>query len=764
MTAVRKSGLFLVLAGAMLTCICTGSAFADAPLSHALNITVLDGNQNPLNESTVEIWGKDTPSFAVLTNGDGTHYSEVGGGFVWVQVSDPNQGTDTIGMQLRRGLIDLNIDVTLNNSVASSEISYGPGVFANTFHLWGGEGGDGSGTNDCGDCDLDEGEGCGNDTNGGCNSSPPAFTEVDCSGGSVTFCGTAWAEGGTRDTDWYRFTTTETLDISASASSEFAGVLFVVGGIPACAPVVLGSTGAPGPGCATSSASATNLPASDYVIFVATGSFDGDPCAQGTNDYVVTIDVCASGPPTGACCLEDGTCVDDTTEEECASLGGAYQGDGTTCSGGFIGYVVEDCGDAFEDISGTGTIAPTASGSDDNGDVVPIGFTFNFFGDDHAFIGIASNGYLTFGADLSDFTNDPIPSGTDPNDAIFPAWDDWSPNQQGDVYFETKAGPTRFIAQWQDVIHFGGCCTATFQAILFEDGCIDFRYGTPYTTDSDTIGVENQDGSDGTDAGSNTHVPGDCVHICPLTEPPLDCPTNPTAECPDGPIVVSAEFPVSVDFSGSDPDANEVVSLSVTITPDPPTAPTITTNDGNPATGNLSWTPTVDDIGEYEVCVTATDEEGNEDTCCFNLEVAECYALVAGDSGNDFYNNGHSWPTYLSGIHTDIPVLMEEPGVFTLTFPNQGTQVFGSGRGANGFGGTPNVPVRVYAQVVMWNPVVFPNNPEQWTEGVEITVYPNGNSVSRLYGQPDGMHIQTEITRNPDGTVTVRLPFEIEGL
>mgnify|MGYP006979925114 CR=1 FL=1 len=64
----------------------------------------------------------------------------------------------------------------------------------------------------------------------------------------------------------------------------------------------------------------------------------------------------------------------------------------------------------------------------------------------------------------------------------------------------------------------------------------------------------------------------------------------------------------------------------------------------------------------------------------------------------------------------------------------------------------------------MWNPVVFPDNPEQYTEGLEVTVYPNGHLVQRLYGEPDGMHISAEVETNPDGSFTVHLPFEIDGL
>jgi hypothetical protein len=134
---------------------------------------------------------------------------------------------------------------------------------------------------------IPEGEDCGSDTNGGCNSIPPIFTEINCNG---TWTGTAWASGGTRDTDWYRFTIISTQTVTATADTAFSGVVFIVSGVDdnACAPVVLVNTttscGAPGTVTAT-------LDAGTYVIFVATADFDGTPCGGDNNGYNVTINV-----------------------------------------------------------------------------------------------------------------------------------------------------------------------------------------------------------------------------------------------------------------------------------------------------------------------------------------------------------------------------------------------------------------------------------------------------------------------------------------
>ncbi|MEE9295661.1 MAG: carboxypeptidase-like regulatory domain-containing protein [Phycisphaerae bacterium] len=415
--------------------------------------------------------------------------------------------------------------------------------------------------------------------NGGCNSVPPIFSPIAC---GDTYCGTAAWDGAFRDTDWYEIITTENTEFTWTVTASFA---FVIGYVPTfplgsgdCAtvtvldPFAVGTAGQQisivtdclPPGIhwffvGPDFAGPTFLCGPDYVATLTCnvpcelppGPCDdaaGDCCqSNGTPgcedpdccEIVCAIDpfccdmtwdgICAGEaedlcgqlcfPTLGACCLTEDLCF-ITTEEDCAAQGGVYQGDDTDC-GGLVYPSIDDCVNPFEDISGSGIVAPNASSTDDAGDIVPIGFTFNFYGDDHTDIGVASNGYLTFGADLSDFTNDSIPDPVDPNDGIYPYWDDWSPNQAGTVYYETKgAAPNRrFIAQWDGVEHFGGDVgeLATFQAILFEGtNCIEFRYGGVLFFDSPTVGIENQDGTVATPGGFGPPVgPGDCKVICP---------------------------------------------------------------------------------------------------------------------------------------------------------------------------------------------------------------------------------------------------------
>jgi hypothetical protein len=178
---------------------------------------------------------------------------------------------------------------------------------------------------------------------------------------------------------------------------------------------------------------------------------------------------------------------------------------------------------AFEDISVTGTKS-AASDCDDCGEVVLIGFAFNFYGDTHTGIGVTSNGYLTFGDDWEDFTNDRIPNTTAPNDLIAPYWDDWNPSAGGTVHYQTSGDTPnrRFIAQWNKVKHYdGGGKKSTFQAILFEGtNCIEFRYRPRLNKVSPTIGIENQDGTKGINV---TSVKKKGFSFCPGLLDPIEC-------------------------------------------------------------------------------------------------------------------------------------------------------------------------------------------------------------------------------------------------
>jgi hypothetical protein len=255
----------------------------------------------------------------------------------------------------------------------------------------------------------------------------------------------------------------------------------------------------------------------------------------GSGTGTFSMNVSQTAPPTcggavsclttGACCIDLGggmfNCV-QTTASDCAAQGGAYQGDNTACPS--VSYLVSACNGQFEDIENPdpmGNMGMALGLIDDNGVVLPLGFTFNFFGNPKTTVGVASNGYLTFGTSLTDFTNDPIPNTATPNDLIAPLWDDFNPALGGEVYAGTFGmAPNRaFVASWVGVPQFANSDSNTFQAILFENsGRISYRYlgfSPPSFAGDITVGVENATGTAGTSIDAATITNGQCINLLP---------------------------------------------------------------------------------------------------------------------------------------------------------------------------------------------------------------------------------------------------------
>lgn len=149
-----------------------------------------------------------------------------------------------------------------------------------------------------------------------------------------------------------------------------------------------------------------------------------------------------------------------------------------------------------------GTLIP-GTDDDDSADVIPLPFTFSYFGAPYTEVAIGTNGLLSFNtADPNDCntnynydTDDagnPIPhddadcadDGWGANPLIAPWFDDLDPGECGDVYHQTfGSAPNRtFVVQYSDVCH-NDCFDCepgegiTFEVILFEgSNDIKFQY------------------------------------------------------------------------------------------------------------------------------------------------------------------------------------------------------------------------------------------------------------------------------------------------
>ncbi|MGK0373842.1 MAG: hypothetical protein ACJA2E_000310, partial [Arenicella sp.] len=120
------------------------------------------------------------------------------------------------------------------------------------------------------------------------------------------------------------------------------------------------------------------------------------------------------------------------------------------------------------------------SNVDDAGAQIPIGFSFEFYGQSYSSLWAHSNGGIKFDGDIELAFFEYINGGeeTNPNNFIMPYWDDLNPAASGSdaVYFETQgsAPNRRFIIQWNALKHYretvaaGPKETITFQTILYE--------------------------------------------------------------------------------------------------------------------------------------------------------------------------------------------------------------------------------------------------------------------------------------------------------
>jgi PGF-pre-PGF domain-containing protein len=165
-------------------------------------------------------------------------------------------------------------------------------------------------------------------------------------------------------------------------------------------------------------------------------------------------------------------------------------------------------------------IGTSLSLGDDDYELVPLNFTFNFYGVDYNSVYVGSNGFLRFTSSgwLGSFVNLPFPSSdNDADNMIAPLWDDLNPYTGGGVYYNMLGSPPdrRFIVTWYKVPHYYDSDENTFQVILYEKtNEIKFNYLTIWSGNTPTAGINYGDGihyaivNETTDNTSYLFVPG----------------------------------------------------------------------------------------------------------------------------------------------------------------------------------------------------------------------------------------------------------------
>ncbi|HEX2838678.1 MAG TPA: choice-of-anchor X domain-containing protein [Phycisphaerales bacterium] len=240
--------------------------------------------------------------------------------------------------------------------------------------------------------------------------------------------------------------------------------------------------------------------------------------------------------PSGGCCIS-GSCT-LARETTCFASAGAWQGNGSGCGGPSYVNQVAGVGNDFFPIAGTGTMLATVSACDDCVEDLAMPFPFNFYGAPVSNIAVSSNGNIQFvGAGLGNaqFGNTNIPAVGGPENAIYPAWDDYNTADGGDVYYQVfGTSPNQVLKiSWEGVSEFGGVFNNNnFQVTLFE-GSDSFimQYGNmdnlPEAFAGDvTIGTEDSTGTSATQQSAAvvtddsefewnfTTLPGPCGPAC----------------------------------------------------------------------------------------------------------------------------------------------------------------------------------------------------------------------------------------------------------
>ena len=148
-----------------------------------------------------------------------------------------------------------------------------------------------------------------------CQLGKPAFGTIAC-GESV--CGTAWADGSFRDTDWYQaILGPDPITVTFSITSTLPMVIGIVdtGGVPDCNLATALDPFAVASFCGTASFT-TCLAPGTYWFFAAPNAFSGFPCGGGANDYQITLecgDVCESPVPDNDLCEDAVEVFDGST-------------------------------------------------------------------------------------------------------------------------------------------------------------------------------------------------------------------------------------------------------------------------------------------------------------------------------------------------------------------------------------------------------------------------------------------------------------------
>jgi DNA-binding beta-propeller fold protein YncE len=150
---------------------------------------------------------------------------------------------------------------------------------------------------------------------------------------------------------------------------------------------------------------------------------------------------------------------------------------------------------------------------------------------------------------------------------------------------------------------------------------------------------------------------------------------------------------------------------------------------------------------------------------------AECFLVIGDDMGDDvFVGSDHLFGTHVGAVQESFAVLMDDIPQFALPGLGFAGTAGGVGIAKQIEASWPDeVPSwmadgRFTVQVLLWNPKVFPQDPEQFSYGLSVRVKPDGTVTTRPYGEGTGIQVWAETDVDENGQPIVRFPFSIPGL
>ena len=302
--------------------------------------------------------------------------------------------------------------------------------------------------------------------------------------------------------------------------------------------------------------------------------------------------------------------------------------------------------------------------TDDSSTTVSLPFSVSLYDGAYNSAQVSSNGFLRLGTGAATaYSNAGIPSMGDPNNFVAPWWDDLNPGAGGTIWTMVKgAAPNRqFVVTWDNVAVYGVAGSGiTMQALIDEGtGVITFQYldtiaGSAAKDNgaSATIGVENADGTAGTQVGLNQAVVSSGTS--------LRC-TNSVAT---GPAISTASLPVGTTG----------VTYSQTVTANGGTSPyTWSLASGTvpaglslePSTGVISGSPTT--AGQSDFTVKVTDSASGDSTRALSIVIGTPVSvgtstLVEGSTGSAYGQTlsasggtgSYTWATTAGALPTGL--------------------------------------------------------------------------------------------------------------